>query len=47
MSPLMLEVDLGSIWLTRDGDQVRIDPHEVAEVVRNLLALADALGDAA
>lgn len=47
MSPLMLEVDLGSIWLTRDGDQVRIDRHEVAEVVRSLLALAEQLDDAA
>lgn len=47
MSPLMLEADLGAIWLTRDAEQVRIDRHEVAEVVRSLLALSDQLDDAA
>ena len=45
--PLVLEVDLGAIWLTRDAEQVRIDRHEVAEVVRSLLTFADQLDDAA
>ena len=43
---LTVESDLGAIWLTRDGQQVRIDPEEVPAAVAALLAEADRLEDA-
>ena len=47
MTPLTTHLDLGSIWLTRDGEQIPVESHEVPALVASLLALADALEDAA
>lgn len=46
-APLDAHVDLGTIWITRDGEQIPVEVHEVPGLVAKVLAFADALEDAA
>ncbi|MBB3040976.1 hypothetical protein [Nocardioides soli] len=43
---LTTHVDLGAVWIERDGQQVRVDADELLPLVRSLLFHLDALGDA-
>lgn len=43
---LTTHVDLGAVWIERDGEQVRVDADELLPLVRSLLFHLDALGDA-
>lgn len=43
---LTTHVDLGAVWIERDGQQVRVDADELLPLVRSLLVHLDALGDA-
>lgn len=45
-STLVTHVDLGAIWIERDGEQVRVDADEVTQLVHSLLIHRLALLDA-
>lgn len=45
-STLTTHIDLGAVWIDRDGEQVRVDADELLPLIQSLLAHLDALGDA-
>lgn len=46
IEPLVVEPQLGVIWVGRGADQIFIEPHEAEATARAILATADALLDA-
>lgn len=46
MTAPTVHADLGVAWITRDNQQVYVDPDEIPAVCASLLALMDALEEA-